>query len=149
MRPLLRGACTLAIALVLAACTGGPGITTAPTSPGGTTPGGTTAPSGGGGPAATTAGAAPCTDSTDATDVTASVESSTWMPAAVAAGVDDVITWTNGDSVPHGVELDDDSCGMSTAIQGGQSKSLVFSVAGTFPFHCSIHSSMKGTITIS
>lgn len=71
------------------------------------------------------------------------------MPATVSAGVGDVITWTNGDSVPHGVELDDDSCAMSSAIGGGQSKSLVFSVVGSFPFHCSIHSSMKGTITIS
>jgi plastocyanin len=144
MRPILRGAGAIAIALVLAGCTGGPGTTTTPTSPGGTTPQAATS-----GPVATTSGTPPCTDSTDATDVTASVESSTWMPAAVAAGVGDVITWTNGDSVPHGVELDDDSCGMATAIGGGQSKSLVFSVAGTFPFHCSIHSSMKGTITIS
>ena len=148
MRPILRGAAAIAVGLVLAACNAA-GNTTAPTSPGGTTPVTATTPAGTSGPGATTSGTPPCTDSTDATDVTASVESSTWMPANVAAGVGDVITWTNGDSVPHGVELDDDSCGMSSAIGGGQSKSLVFSVAGTFPFHCSIHPSMKGTITIS
>ena len=150
MRPILRGAGAIAIALVVASCTGGPGTTTAPTVPGATTPAaGTTPPSGTSGPGATTAGTAPCTDSTDPTDVTASVESNTWMPASIAAGVGDVITWTNGDSVPHAVELDDGSCGMSSAIAGGQSRSLVFSVAGTFPFHCSIHSSMKGTFTIT
>ncbi len=39
---------------------------------------------------------------------------------------------------------------MSGNIAGGGGKaSLTFSVAGTYPFHCTIHSSMKGTITIT
>ena len=67
----------------------------------------------------------------------------------INAKVGDVITWTNSDSVPHKVALDDGSCAMSDNIPGGGSKSLVFSAAGTFPFHCAVHPFMTGTITIS
>lgn len=132
MRPVHRLA-TLAVALILAACSGG---STTPTS-------GPTA----GGPGATTA-AAPCTDSTGTTVVQATVSNNTWSQP-VNAKVGDVITWSNSDGVPHKVALDDGSCQMSDNIPGGGSKSLVFTVAGTYPFHCTVHPSMKGTITIS
>lgn len=132
MRPVHRLA-SLSAALILAACSGGSG------SP-------TTAPSAGG-PGATTA-AAPCADSTGTTVVQATVSNNTWSQP-VNAKVGDVITWSNSDGVPHKVALDDGSCQMSANIAGGGSKSLVFTVAGTYPFHCSVHPSMKGTITIS
>lgn len=123
MRPIGRAA-TLSAALLLAAC------------------------SGGGAPGATTAGAAKCADSTGTTVVATSVVDLTWSQP-INAKVGEVITWANGDSVPHRFVLDDGSCAMPANIPGGGSKSLVFSVAGTFPFHCGVHSSMKGTITIT
>jgi plastocyanin len=137
MRPSLRGIATLPIALILAGCASSGTPTTAPVA---ATPAAAT-------PAATTA-AAPCADSTGTTVVSTSVADNTWTQP-VSAKVGDVITWSNGDSVSHKVQLDDNSCGMSANIPGGGSKSLVFSVAGSFPFHCSVHPSMKGTITIS
>ena len=127
MRPIYRLA-TLSTALILAACSGGGTPTTAP----------------GGGATA----AAPCADSTGTTVVPTSVAGNTWKQP-VAAKVGEVITWSNSDTVPHRVQLDDNSCGMSANIAGGGSKSLVFSKAGVFPFHCAVHSSMKGVITIS
>ena len=143
MRPIARGLGTLVTALALAACSGGG------TSPTQQPAGGTQQPAGGTQqPAGTTAAAAPCADSTGTTVVAVGVANNAWQQP-INAKVGDVITWTNGDSVPHKVALDDGSCQMSSNIPGGGSKSLVFSVAGTFPFHCSIHSFMKGTITIS
>ena len=131
MRQAMRGIATLGVAAILAACSGGGG--------------GAPAPGGGGSTAA-----APCVDSTAPTIVSASVKGNTWTPATVTAKVGDVITWTNDDAVSHGVALDDGSCAMGGTIPGGGgARSLVFSVAGTFSFHCSVHSSMKGTITIS
>jgi plastocyanin len=142
MRPIARGIAALAAALALAACSGGGTSTQAPA--GGTpAPGGGTQP-----PAATTAASAPCTDSTGTTVVAVGVANLQWQQP-INAKVGDVITWTNNDTVPHRVALDDGSCAMSDNIPGGGSKSLVFSVAGTFPFHCAVHPTMKGTITIS
>jgi plastocyanin len=141
MRLIARGIATLIIALALAACSGGG---TATTGPGGGTQGGGTQP-----PAATSGGSAPCTDSTGTTTVAVGVASFRWQQP-INAKVGDVITWTNSDTTPHQVALDDGSCGMSGAIGWGRSKSLVFTVAGTFPFHCAVHPNiMKGTITIS
>jgi plastocyanin len=128
MRPIYRLA-TLSTALILAACSGNGSPTTAP---------------GGGGATA----AAPCADSTGTTVVPTTVAGNAWAQP-VAARVGEVITWSNSDAVPHRVALDDGSCAMSANIPGGGSKSLVFSKAGVYPFHCAVHSSMKGTITIS
>ncbi len=136
MRPMYRIA-TLSTALLLAACGGG---TTTPT----TGPAGATTVPGG----ATAAAAGPCADSTDPTMVATSVADNTWTQP-LTAKVNDVVTWTNGDTAPHRVQLDDNSCGMSANIPGGGTKSLVFTKAGTYPFHCAVHSSMKGTITVS
>ena len=144
MRPIARGIGAFVAALALAACSG-----TSPTQapaggtqpPAATTPAGTT-------PAGTTAASAPCTDSTGATVVAVGVKDFAWQQP-INAKVGDVITWTNGDAAPHKVALDDGSCAMSANIPGGGSKSLAFSAAGTFPFHCAVHPTMKGTITIS
>jgi plastocyanin len=133
MRAILRGASAVAVSILLAACSGG-GATTNPPA---TTSGG----------ASTAAGI--CTEPAAGTaaDVNASVSGNAWGPVSAAVG--DVITWTNGDSVPHKVGLDDGSCTMSANITGAAPQSLVFNVAGSYPFHCTIHSSMKGTIVIS
>jgi plastocyanin len=132
MRASLRSTSAIAVSILLAACSGG-GSTTNPPATSGTP----------------TAGAAICTEppAGTAADVEASVGDNTW--GAVSASVGDVITWTNGDSVPHKVGLDDGSCTMSANITGDAPQSLVFNVAGSYPFHCTVHSSMKGTIVIS
>ena len=137
MRFITRGVATLATAVALAACSG---VTSTPTTAG--NPPGTQAP------AATTGSTAVCADSTGTTTVNATVGGFKWGP--VTAKVGDVITWTNTDAAAHKVGLDDGSCTMSGDIAGNGGKaSLVFSAAGTYPFHCTIHSSMKGTITIT
>jgi plastocyanin len=136
MRPIARGIATLFTALALAACSGGGSPTQQPA-------GGTQQPAG------TTAASAPCTDSTGTTVVAVGVANNAWQQP-INAKVGDVITWTNSDTAPHKVALDDGSCTMSSNIAGSGGKaSLVFSKAGTYPFHCTIHPSMKGTITIS
>jgi plastocyanin len=141
MRSIAPGLARLAIALALAACSGG-------TSQPPTIAAGTEAPPGSQTPAATTATSAVCADSTGTTTVQATVANNQWGP--VSAKVGDVITWTNSDAVPHKVGLDDGSCTMSGNIPpNGGKASLVFSVPGTYPFHCTIHAFMKGTITIT
>ena len=129
MRTLARITIALTATLALAAC----GSSAATQAPAGSTGGGT---------------ATVCQDSTGTTVVSASVANMTWSQP-VTAKVGDVITWTNTDSVPHKVALDDGSCTMSNSITTGSPQSLVFTKAGTYAFHCSIHPTMKGTITIT
>ena len=149
MRPISRALGTSAAAALLLAACGGGTATSAPTGAGttsapATAPTATTAPVG-------TAAAKLCDDVTDAapaTDVDASVADFTWS-GPVEAKVGQVVTWKNSDSAPHGVQTDEAGCKMNGSIAQNQARSLVFNQAGTFTFFCFVHSSMKGSITIS
>lgn len=132
MRSIVRAFATLATVAALAACSGSGTATTAPTTAAGQP---TPQPV--------------CTDSTGTTTVEATVANFEWSQP-INAKVGDVITWTNADTAAHKVGTDDGTCTMGANIAGGGGKaSLVFNKAGTYPFHCTIHSNMKGTITIS
>ena len=93
------------------------------------------------------AGAA-CAESTHRRDVTVSIEDFAFDPAAITAKVGDTVTFTNGDSAGHTATLDDGRASRRPS-PAGTSDGLTFTAAGTYPFHCAIHSTMKGTITVS
>ncbi len=124
-----------AIALIAAACspTGGGDATPAPT------PADTPA----------TTPAAACTTSTDAAAVEALIQDFSFDPNPVEAKTGEVIVWTNRDGAPHTVTLEDGSCKTGNVSAGGGTGGLVFAEPGEYPFFCSIHPSMKGTIVIS
>ncbi|HLX35142.1 MAG TPA: plastocyanin/azurin family copper-binding protein [Candidatus Limnocylindrales bacterium] len=89
-----------------------------------------------------------CTVTTATGTVEAGVADFQFNPTNVTAKVGDVITWKNSGPTDHTVTLDAGGCDTGH-ITTGSSASLTFTQAGTYPFHCSIHSSMKGTITIT
>ena len=64
----------------------------------------------------------------------------------VAAGA--TVTWTNNDSVPHTVTADDGSFSSGT-LAPGATFSRTFPAAGSVAYHCAIHPSMRGTLTIT
>ena len=93
-------------------------------------------------------GGAACAQTAAAGTVAVAIKDFAFNPAAIQAKVGDTITFTNNDSAPHTATLDDGSCSTGT-ISPSSSDGLTFSAAGTYPFHCKIHSGMKGTITVS
>jgi plastocyanin len=143
MRAIQRTTSAVAAALLLAACSGNPPAATGnPPAATGNPPAAT-----GGAPGATIVATICTPASGGAADVNATVADNAWGPVSAAVG--EVITWSNEDSRPHKVALDDGSCTMTNNITREAQQSLVFTQAGSFPFHCTIHSFMKGTITIS
>ena len=123
-------------AFAVAACGGG--ATNAPTTTG-SAPAGS---SGGGGGAACAKAEAGATAGT-----TVEIVDFTFSPDPVTAGVGDVIGWTNGDSAPHTVTLDDGSCDTGNLSQGATGL-LVFNEAGTYTYHCNVHPSQMKDFTI-
>ena len=125
--------------LALSACASGSG-TAAPAA---------TAPE----PAESAAASAPaaagggCATSSEAGAVSVGIENFAFAPGDVTAAVGETITWTNSDSAPHTATLDDGACDTGNIAQNA-SAGLVFDAAGTYPYHCTIHPNMKGTITI-
>jgi plastocyanin len=75
------------------------------------------------------------------------VASFQFTPNATTISTGGTVTWTNGDSTAHTVTFDSGpDCG-NLATAGVKSAS--FSKAGTYAYHCTIHPSMKGTVTVS
>jgi plastocyanin len=93
-------------------------------------------------------GGAGCQPSTDPATVTADILDFSFSPADIQATVGDVVGFTNAGSAPHTATLDEGDCSTET-LDGGASGALAFTSAGTFPFHCRIHSAMTGTITVT
>lgn len=71
-----------------------------------------------------------------------------FSPSAVTVSVGDTVTWTNSDAVVHTATADDASWDAGNIAAGGGTGAVVFTTAGSFPYHCSIHSQMTGTVTV-
>ena len=75
------------------------------------------------------------------------IKNFTFVPGTSTVHVGDTITWTNQDIAPHTATAKDGSFDTGT-INKGKTGSHTFSKAGTFPYICSIHPNMKGTVTV-
>ena len=68
-------------------------------------------------------------------------------PSALTISKGANVTWTNDDSTTHTVTSDTGAF-ESGNLSPGNSFTRQFNDTGTFPYHCTIHPSMKGTITV-
>jgi plastocyanin len=68
-------------------------------------------------------------------------------PADVTIKAGESVTWTNQDSVTHDVTADNGEFKSGTMADGATFSST-FAKAGTYPYHCGIHPTMKGTVTV-
>jgi len=83
------------------------------------------------------------TSGTSGTTITE--EGLAFSPTTLTVKVGDTVTFTNNDSAPHNVLIDDQELG----TQGqGDSKTWTATAAGSFPFSCTVHPSMTGEITV-
>jgi plastocyanin len=119
------------VMLAIAACSGG--STAAPSVPA------SSAPSA----AASAAPSAPAPAASGAV----SIASFSFQPAALTVSAGTTVTWTNNDSAGHTVTADDGSFKSDTLAKGA-TFSQTFDTPGTFAYHCSIHPSMTGTVTV-
>ena len=88
----------------------------------------------------------PTTGTTTSGD-TISISNFTFVPGTLTVSAGTTVTWTNNDSTAHIVASD-----TGVFVSGNLSQNAVFSYtfnnAGTYPYHCSIHTYMTGTIIV-
>jgi plastocyanin len=70
-----------------------------------------------------------------------------FSPATITVALGTTVKWTNKDGVTHNVTSDDGVFTSPNIINNG-TFTYTFSVAGTFPYHCTIHPSMTATIIV-
>jgi plastocyanin len=70
-----------------------------------------------------------------------------FRPANITVRVGDTVTWTNIGRLPH-TSTSDTSVWDSGRLTTGQSFSFQFAKAGIYPYLCTIHPFMRGTVTV-
>jgi plastocyanin len=75
------------------------------------------------------------------------IEDFYFEPADAAIQPGDTIVWTNEGNTPHTVTSDDGQFD-SEALNPGDSFMVTFSGQGTLTYHCEIHPSMTGSVTV-
>ena len=68
-------------------------------------------------------------------------------PRDLTVAVGTTVTWTNRDDIPHTV-VSTDKLFKSKVLDTDETFSFTFDKAGTFPYFCSIHPKMTGTVLV-
>ncbi len=119
----------LALSLALAAC--GSSASSATTTTGVPTTGGVTTTGGGSGN----------------TTVNVDMVNRAFDPQTVTVKVGDTVTWTNQDSLQHNVVAGNGEFKSGLFGKGG-TFSFTFTAAGTYPYTCTVHAGMNGTVIV-
>jgi plastocyanin len=72
-----------------------------------------------------------------------------YMPASITVPVGGTVTWTNEDGSIHTVTSDEKGMFSSGWKTKGAHYAFTFSKAGTYPYHCSLHKDMHGTVVVT
>ncbi len=71
-----------------------------------------------------------------------------FSPAGVSVAHGDTVVWTNNDTITHTVTSNTGAELNSGGIAPGMTYRHVFATAGVFDYHCAIHSTMHGAVTV-
>ena len=79
-------------------------------------------------------------------DLTINIVNMSFQPASLTAKVGQKVTWKNKDVTTHTATADSGEFATGFIDPGGQASFTVSSV-GEFSYHCSVHPTMKATLT--
>lgn len=71
-----------------------------------------------------------------------------YSPATIEIGQGQTVEWANNDLAPHTVTSEDGGELNSGSVDAGASWSHTFPQPGTFPYYCTFHSEMRGTVIV-
>jgi plastocyanin len=76
------------------------------------------------------------------------MSSSAFSPATITVAVNTTIKWTNKDGMDHTVTSNTNLFDSGIIASGG-TYSRNFTTSGTFPYKCTLHSGMTGTVIVN
>lgn len=76
------------------------------------------------------------------------IQNFAFSPSNLTVKAGTTVTWINQDSTTHTITSDNGAFQSSEDLNQGSNYTFTFSKAGTYPYHCSIHPNMKGTIVV-
>jgi plastocyanin len=72
-----------------------------------------------------------------------------FTPSTLTVAVGTIVTWTNQAPNDHTVTADNGTSFNSGPIASGGTFSFTFTTAGTFPYHCAIHTEMTAVVIVT
>jgi plastocyanin len=94
------------------------------------------------GPSSVTANAQPSAAST-----VVKIDNFSFGPQMVTVPVGTTVTWTNSDDIPH-TSVSTDGVFKSKVLDTDEKFSYTFTKAGMYPYYCTIHPKMTGTVVV-
>ena len=68
-------------------------------------------------------------------------------PQTLTVPVGTTVTWTNSDDIPH-TSVSTEGVFKSKVLDTDEKFSFTFTKAGTYPYYCTIHPKMTGTVVV-
>ena len=91
--------------------------------------------------------------SSEASEMQVVMQNNAYQPEEITISPGTTVTWINEDSTVHnvlsGTRGDPDGRVTSPDIAGGSAFSFTFEESGTYPYYCSYHPGMSGTVIVS
>src|SRR5579862_1908083 len=78
---------------------------------------------------------------------TVKIDNFVFGPQTLTVPVGTTVTWTNSDDIPH-TSVSTDGVFKSKVLDTDEKFSYTFTKAGTYPYYCTIHPKMTGTIVV-
>lgn len=78
---------------------------------------------------------------------TVAIRNFAFVPPSLTIQAGDTVRWTNEDAAPH-TSTSDTAIWDSEILNQGQSFSFTFTNAGSYPYFCEVHPSMRGVIEV-
>ena len=75
------------------------------------------------------------------------IDNFSFAPGTITVAVGTTVIWINHDDIPH-TAVSTDGVFKSKVMDTDEKFSYTFNKAGTFPYFCSIHPKMTGTIVV-
>jgi plastocyanin len=88
------------------------------------------------------------TSNTTADPNTIIIQDFAFQPSTLTVSAGTTVTWINRDGTNHPVASDTGVFSSGTLNQG-ESYSYTFNQTGSYPYHCTVHPSMTGTVIVN
>jgi plastocyanin len=89
-----------------------------------------------------------CADMSQQGTSTVDIKGFSFQPSSMTVQVGTTVTWVNHDSADHTITSDDGKFESNNIMSGGEFR-FAFSKPGTYNYHCGIHPSMTGVVTVT
>lgn len=84
---------------------------------------------------------------TAASGVAVKIDNFSFGPQSITVSPGTKVTWTNRDDIPHTV-VSTEGVFKSKVLDTDESFSFTFDKPGTYPYFCSVHPKMTGTVVV-